>query len=283
MPRNPNHNPVAHATVVASRATAKATKALISASPPIKSISRASASLNKAAISNRHYVRALLSLVATRNLIKSIILFRPVNRKTLKPGSPLWKTFLKAIWLAIWPSLGKRLAERFVEKAVPEGVEVEACEGVSKEGKNVKKEQEKEGELVVREGELVVKEKTGVRLGDEGEVVVKVEPQQVAGALAQYATGLRAIETRAKESARVLEEQERAFQEQFAEVEGLVTSEEPILPVGDPAELTAAAKHEGELAQMWEREEHAKQQSSAPTVELLIRGPPSQAIQNSLG
>ena len=274
MPRNPNHNPVAQATVVASKATAKATKALLRASPPIKSISRASASLNKAAISNRHYVRALLSLIATRNLIKSIIFFRPVNRKTLKPGSPLWKTFLKAIWLAIWPSLGKRLAERFVEKAVPEGVE--ACEGVSKEGKNVKKEEEEEGGLVV-------KEKAGVRLGEKGEVVVKVEPQQVAGALAQYAADLRAIEARARESARVLEEQERAFQEQFAQVEGLVTSEEPTLPVDGPAELTVAAKHERELAEMWDREELAKQQSSAPTVELVIRGPPSQAVQNSLG
>lgn len=170
-----------------------------------------------------------------------------------------------------------------MEKAVPKGVEVEACEGVSKEDKDVKKEEEKEGEMVVREGELVVKEKAGVRLGEKGEVVVKVEPQQVANALAQYAADLRAIEARAKESVRVLKEQERAFQEQFAQVEGLVTSEEPTLPVDGPAKLIAAAMHERELTQMWEREELAKQQSSAPTVELVIREPPSQAVQNSLG
>lgn len=282
MPRNPNHNPVAQATVVASKATAKATKALIRASPPIQSISRASASLNKAAISNRHYVRALLSLVATRNLIKSIIFFRPVNRKTLKPGSPLWKTFLKAIWLAIWPSLGKSLAERFVEKTVPEGVEVEACE------KDVSKEKEmdgkKEGELMVREGELVVEEKEGVRLGEKREeVIVKVEPQQVAGALVQYAADLRAMEKRARESARMLEEQERAFQEQFAQVEGLVTAEEPILPAQNTTELTVAAKHERELAQMWEREELAKQQVTDSPIELVIRSAPSQTAQSSLG
>lgn len=277
MPRNPNHNPVAQATVVASKATAKATKALIRASPPIKSISRASASLNKAAISNRHYVRALLSLVATRNLIKSIIFFRPVNRKTLKPGSPLWKTFLKAIWLAIWPSLGQSLAQRFVKEAVPKGVEVEACEGVSEGVKN-------EGEMVMREGELMVKEKERVRLGENREeMVVKVEPQQVAGAMAQYAADLRAMEERARESARLLEEQERAFQEQFAQVEGLVTNEEPVLPAQNTTELTIAAKHERELAQMWEREELAKQQVASPPIELVIRPALSQSAQNSLG
>lgn len=277
MPRNPNHNPVAQATVVASKATAKATKVLIRASPPIKSISRASASLNKAAISNRHYVRALLSLVATRNLIKSIIFFRPVNRKTLKPGSPLWKTFLKAIWLAIWPSLGQSLAQRFVKEAVPKGVEVEACEGVSEGVK-------KEGEMVVREGAMMVKEKEGVRLGEKREeMAVMVEPQQVAGALAQYAADLRAMEERARESARLLEEQERAFQEQFAQVEGLVTNEEPVLPAQNTTELTVAAKHERELAQMWEREELAKQQVTSPPIELVIRSAPSQSAQNSLG
>ena len=165
-----------------------------------------------------------------------------------------------------------------MKEAVPEGVEVEACEVGFSEG--VKKE----GEMVVREGQLVVKEKKeGVRLGEKKEeMVVKVEPQQVAGALAHYAADLRAMEERARESARLLEEQERAFQEQFAQVEGLVTNEEPVLPAQNTTELTVAAKHERELAQMWEREELAKQKVTGSPIELVIRSVPSPTAQNSL-
>ena len=188
---------------------AKATKAIIRASPPLKTISKASASLNKAAISNRHYVKALMSLVATRNLIKSIIFFRPVNRKTLKPGSPLWKVFLKAVWMAIWPALGQGLAKRFVKKPVTEAVEVEACE-----------------EKVSGKEEHVVSSK-------EEEVIVKVvKPKVVAGALATYAAELRAIEARAAATARIMEEQEAAFQKEFDQIQELDMTDTFIQEVG---------------------------------------------------
>ncbi len=110
---------------------ASATKTIIRASPPLKSITKTSSSLARASLSNRHYARALLSLLATRNLIKSFILFRPVNRRTLKPGSPLWKMLLKAVWLAIFPALSQSLLKGLVKNSVASGTKVETCEGVS--------------------------------------------------------------------------------------------------------------------------------------------------------
>lgn len=68
-------------------------------------------------------------MLPTRNLIKSFLNFRPVNRRTLKPGSPLWKMLLKAVWLTVWPGLSHHLANLVIQKFVPKGIEVEACKG----------------------------------------------------------------------------------------------------------------------------------------------------------
>lgn len=228
MPRNPN--PVASAT-----------KAIIRASPPLKTITKASISLNRAAISNRHYVRALLSLVATRNLIKSFFLFRPVNRKTLKPGSPLWKVFLKAVWMAIWPALGQGLAKRLVKEPVAEAVEVETCE----------------------------------------EEAISIRPEDVKGALATYAAELHAIEVRAAESARAIEDQERAFQKEFAQVEELVTNKSQSIAVENSVELRAPEASPIDLVQIKEEEEYAIQRESPKVEELVMSESSSLTIQNT--
>lgn len=96
-------------------------QAILRSSPPLRTLS-------KATLSNRHHLRVLLSFLATRNLLKSLLTFRPVNRRTLKPGTPLWKVLLKALWLALWPGLSHRLAELVVQRPVSGRVEVEACE-----------------------------------------------------------------------------------------------------------------------------------------------------------
>lgn len=102
-------------------AMAVVSQAILRSSPPLRTLS-------KATLSNRHHLRVLLSFLATRNLLKSLLTFRPVNRRTLKPGTPLWKVLLKALWLALWPGLSHRLAELVVQRPVSGRVEVEACE-----------------------------------------------------------------------------------------------------------------------------------------------------------
>lgn len=98
-------------------------RAVLRASPPL-------AALTKASLSNRHHIRVLLSLFATRNLLKSLLKFRPVNRRTLKPGVPIWKMLLKALWVAVWPGMFQGLAKLIIKDPVGSGVEVEACEEV---------------------------------------------------------------------------------------------------------------------------------------------------------
>lgn len=98
-------------------------RAVLRASPPL-------AALTKASLSNRHHIRVLLSLFATRNLLKSLLTFRPVNRRTLKPGVPIWKMLLQAIWVAVWPGMFQGLAKLIIKYPVGSGVEVEACEEV---------------------------------------------------------------------------------------------------------------------------------------------------------
>lgn len=98
-------------------------RAVLRASPPL-------AALTKASLSNRHHIRVLLSLFATRNLLKSLLTFRPVNRRTLKPGVPIWKMLLKALWVAVWPGMFQGLAKLIIKDPVGSGVEVEACEEV---------------------------------------------------------------------------------------------------------------------------------------------------------
>jgi hypothetical protein len=70
----------------------------------------------------------LVTLFASRNLLKSLFTFRPVNRKTLKPGAPLWKMLLQVLWVAVWPGLSHHLANLVIKNSVRGGVEVEACE-----------------------------------------------------------------------------------------------------------------------------------------------------------
>lgn len=102
---------------------------LLRASPPLKTLSKASVSLSKASLSNRHHLRVLARLLATRNLIKSLLTFRPLNRRTLKPGPPLWKMLLKTLWVALWPGLSQHLAKLVIHNAVAQAGEVKACEG----------------------------------------------------------------------------------------------------------------------------------------------------------
>ena len=66
--------------------------------------------------------------LTSRKLPKLHFTFRPVIRRTLKPGAILWKMFLYALWVAVWPGLGHDLAHLVVQDFVPGGVEVEAYE-----------------------------------------------------------------------------------------------------------------------------------------------------------
>ena len=91
------------------------------------------AALGKASVSNRHHLRVLFSLFRSRNLLKSLLTFRPVNRRTLKPGAPLWKMLLHALWVAVWPGLSHHLANLIIQNSVRGGVEVQACEGGGEE------------------------------------------------------------------------------------------------------------------------------------------------------
>lgn len=102
-------------------------RAVLRASPPL-------AALTKASLSNRHHIRVLLSLFASRNLLKSLLTFRPVNRKTLKPGVPIWKMLLQALWVAVWPGLFQGLAKLIIKDPIGGGVEVEACQEVVSDG-----------------------------------------------------------------------------------------------------------------------------------------------------
>lgn len=102
-------------------------RAVLRASPPL-------AALTKASLSNRHHIRVLLSLFASRNLLKSLLTFRPVNRRTLKPGVPIWKMLLQALWVAVWPGVIQGLAKLIIKDPVGTGVEVEACEDVVSDG-----------------------------------------------------------------------------------------------------------------------------------------------------
>lgn len=76
----------------------------------------------------------LLSLFATRNLLKSLLTFRPVNRRTLKPGVPIWKMLLQALWMAVWPGMFQGLAKLIIKDPVGSRVEVEACEEIVSDG-----------------------------------------------------------------------------------------------------------------------------------------------------
>ena len=178
---------------------------VIRASPPLKSITKASTSLTRASFAKRHYLRVLLSLIATRNLIKSFLLFRPVNRKTLKPGSPLWKVFVKAVWMAIWPSLSKSVAERVIKKPVAGGAEVQACgeESVSTASKN---------ETAVM---VVAKE--------EETVIAVVEDEEAKKVREAAEAVIRAARAKAVEL---------AFQKEFAQVEELVQTGSVVVPAG---------------------------------------------------
>lgn len=102
-------------------------RAVLRASPPL-------AALTKASFSNRHHIRVLLSLFATRNLLKSLLTFRPVNRRTLKPGVPIWKMLLQALWMAVWPGMFQGLAKLIIKDPVGSRVEVEACEEIVSDG-----------------------------------------------------------------------------------------------------------------------------------------------------
>jgi hypothetical protein len=97
--------------------------------------------LGRRALSNRHHVRVLLSLLeshiknlSTKNaqeLIKTILFFRPINTRTLKPGTPLWKMLVKAVWVAIIPSLRHGFGNKVVKESVTPGVEVKPLDDES--------------------------------------------------------------------------------------------------------------------------------------------------------
>lgn len=112
---------LSHLRVPALPVTIPTPRAVLRASPPL-------AALTKASLSNRHHIRVLLSLFASRNLLKSLLTFRPVNRRTLKPGVPIWKMLLQALWVAVWPGVVQGLAKLIIKDPVGGGVEVEACE-----------------------------------------------------------------------------------------------------------------------------------------------------------